>query len=285
MLSMACADSGSQPAAPGPSTGIRKVDLVISSLLDKDVDALVDLVQFTPQGCFKTPPFVAGGFPTCEAGVPEGSPVQTFLALGCEGTYLTTKQDLQEFFRSFLSAGTQWSLYAVARGQVFYAEAKEGYGIAVTEGSVTSPSAPGLLWHTTEEGEIDDLYVGCGAESIAEMINSTMPGAAYVVGPFQGQCPPGPGGRAELSVQVDKFTSDGFIGSVGTASGERTGEVVRVRVNSATLLEGQAQADFQADVSTHLDSGMWVRVIGQRQDDCSVVAENVLTSEAPTQGN
>ena len=283
MLSMACADSGSQPATPTASTSIPKVDLVVSSLLDKDIDALVDLVQFTPQGCSPRSeagsPVIADGIPTCEPGKPAGSPVPMFVTVGCNPDSLTTSEEVEEAFEAALSLNSRWSLYAVVKGQLLYPPSA-GYGVAVTEGSVTSPSGPGLLFHTSEEGEIDMLDVGCGVPGIARMIDQAMPGAEYLIGPFQGRCSPGPGEMADVFVRVQKYNGESFTGLVEMASRQPTGETVRVHIDSTTQFNGQAQGDILEEYPGFAGR---VQVIGQRQEDCSIVAINILTLETPAQ--
>ena len=182
-LSSACPGDVPEPPTSTAGTGLLKIDLITERLLDRDVDGLLDLVQLTPRDCMVNPP-VDGPVPRCEPGQLEGSPVEVFLSLGCVASTLTTTEEIAREFRGQLSMSTQWSLYAVVRGQVFYGESRQGYGIAVTKGPLPSPSPPGLLWHVGEEGKMDGLYVGCGGESIAQMIDSAMPGAEYVVGPI-----------------------------------------------------------------------------------------------------
>lgn len=281
VLHIACADDGSRPAPPATATptptGIDRLDVVIDRVLAKDVEALTDLVVFTPHGCVERS--TVGAPPTCEPAQGVGSPVPVFAAGGCEGFFLTKIDEVKRLFNGVLAERGELSLYAVLRGE-YFGRPEEGYGVAVAGG--TTPTAPGLLWHVTEEGRIDALSFGCGVPGVAEMVNLAMPSAEYLIGPLL-TCSPGPGEAVDLVVDVEGVaggvSTGQFDGPASTPLHEPTGERAIVHATLETQWQGRIRSFDKVRV------GMLLQVTGERQDDCSIVATNISALDAPAQGD
>lgn len=111
----------------------------------------------------------------------------------------------------------------------------------------------------------------------ATVVTALLLARVPAVGAQQAECSPGPGEIANFFVHVQSITAGGFVGPASTTLHQPTGEVVTVHANPSTQWHGAVQG--LGDVQP----GMDVQAVGPRQDDCSIIAVNIFTPEAPTQ--
>jgi len=71
---------------PDMRTGIKEIDHVIDAIMDKDIEARLDLVQFTTTACTTTDGL--GGPPNCEPGEADGTIVDAFPVSNGEGHFV-----------------------------------------------------------------------------------------------------------------------------------------------------------------------------------------------------
>jgi hypothetical protein len=80
---------------PDTRTGIKEFDQVIDVIMDKDIEARLDLVQFTKTTCTTTGGL--GGPPECEPGEADGTVVDAFPVSNGEGHFVRP-DNIQEVF-------------------------------------------------------------------------------------------------------------------------------------------------------------------------------------------
>ena len=103
-------DSGSGPAGGG-TTGIPEVDAVIDAVRAQDSDAFAALVNYTGIQCVREP-YGTGDPPRCaDAGVPEGTVVETLPVVVCHAEY-QLKPDVPSFLLTRLEG---FAFYGVLR--------------------------------------------------------------------------------------------------------------------------------------------------------------------------
>lgn len=275
------------------------VSELIQMILARDLDGLLGAVEFTPLGCVKTP--TIGSPPQCSAGEPEGTPVDSFPVGYCEGAYVTTMEDVRRTFEAALSLAPM-SLYAVVRNDRSVSGGVD-YTVAVTWGSVPSPDAPGRWWHVTRAGRITGLSFGCGFPPMERWLNLSGMSPQYVAGPFSGQCSLR---RLDpLVASIDVYRGTGYVDEVvegrpvsasvagilvDDATGEPMGEVVRVRFDANTRLDGRTlvpqiapQTGATIDALTQMlgrlnpERTMRVQVMGRRLGGCLIFATDMTT--------
>jgi hypothetical protein len=111
------------------------------------------------------------------------------------------------------------------------------------------------------------LAVGC--RSNANEGSSPSPSAEAQLNP----CPYAPGAIANYYVVIDAVGSDSFSGPATTrASGPLDEDSVTIRVTSSTNWNGPIQG--LADLRPGM---LWVQAVGRVQEDCSIVAVNILS--------
>ena len=81
---------------PYMRTGIKEIDQVIDVMMDKDIDARLDLVHFTTTPCTTTTDGL-GGPPKCELGEVDGTIVDAFPVSSGEGYYVRP-ENIQRIF-------------------------------------------------------------------------------------------------------------------------------------------------------------------------------------------
>jgi hypothetical protein len=87
VLAFAACGDDDDTATPSPRTGIGPVDAIVRAVEAGDVEALVAVMGFAEVACAATPEPLALE-PPCD-GAPDGSLVQAFPAVRCEGAFLS----------------------------------------------------------------------------------------------------------------------------------------------------------------------------------------------------
>ncbi len=82
-----------QGQATPPNIGVPAVDGVIGALVRQDTSAVVANVEFSPRGCVAEQ--TVGTPPKCAPGQAVGTPVQTLFFAQCEGTFMTTSDEVR----------------------------------------------------------------------------------------------------------------------------------------------------------------------------------------------
>ena len=201
-----------------PTVGVPPIDSVISSLARQDLDAVVNDVEFSPRGCVPAAKATVGSPPTCGAGQTEGTPVQSFYFAQCEGTFMTTLDEVRTALTNLFAKSPVSSIYAVARGGVFD-QLQDAYIIAVSPGSTPAGDVTGSLWYVTRSGKIHGMDFGCSPQPLAQSVSSFTPPLTFVIAPGQIFRTPEPAGVALPHTGNGGGTSVGTSTEVAIAAG------------------------------------------------------------------
>ncbi len=260
-------------------TNVPEVDRVIDLLLHQDVDGLVKLTRYEPIGCSATQ--TVGSPPPCAPGAADGTPVNAFAVGECEGSYLTSDDQLKGAFGLALQRQPSVAVYAVLRDNS-QDRTRDSYWIAVTQDRPSQATADVSIWNVSTNGRVVALQNECGPIGAAQQVAYRFPANPdFVLGPFN-NCSPKPGQTANFMIPVDGLSPGGikpqFWGEAQSTIGSDTGERAIVTIIDTTRWYGERQR--LEDVR----QGETLQAVGLRQPDCTIVAETIL-SPLPSQIN
>jgi DNA-binding CsgD family transcriptional regulator len=255
-------------------TGVPEVDRAIDLLVHRDVDGLMQLVQYGPIGCSVTQ--TVGSPPPCAPGQPDGDPVDVFPMGACEGTYATSTDQVRQAFGLALLRQPSAAVFAVARDNT-EDRTEDAYWIAITQDRPSQATAGVSFWNVNSGGKLVGLQNECGPIGAAQQVAYRFPADGhpdFVLGPII-NCSPPPGQTANFMVTVDGLIPGSvlpqFWGEAKSTLGEDSGERAIVTVGADTAWNG--------DINRLEDvrQGMELEAVGVRQPDCTIVAQTILT--------
>jgi hypothetical protein len=168
--------------AGNSTTGVPEVDSAVSAVTSQNLEAVLSRVEFTPQGCVPASEATVGSPPTCDVGQAPGTLVDSFFFAGCEGTFVTTAEQVRAAVANLFAKSQSSSLFAVARGGIF-SHAADGYLVAISPGAQSSGDVTGSIWYVTPSGKIDGIDFGCPPQTLDQYLSSFTPPLSFVVAP------------------------------------------------------------------------------------------------------